>query len=271
MRILILGASGFVGSALHAQFAENYEVVGTSRGGHGLVPVDLADSGGVRTLVEQGFDVVVHTAGVVDLGAAQRDPVAAHVANVAPMQPLLDAIDHTGAKLVYLSTDNVFDGTADHYDESATRTPINIYGETKVAAEDLVLAHDRHLVVRLPLVYGRSPLSNKFLARFATSEIQARTDIVCNPLYLPSLAPALEQLADMSGVVHIAGAETLSRYELMTRVRDHLAAPARIVATDRFSAVQDCPRPLRLVMRSIRHSLTGLDVDTALADLKSEC
>ncbi|MFD3701904.1 SDR family oxidoreductase [Nocardia sp. NPDC058658] len=267
MRILILGASGFVGSALHAQFAENHEVVGTSRGGHGLVPVDLADSGGVRTLVEQGFDVVVHTAGAVDLGAAQRDPVAAHVANVAPMQPLLDAIDHTGAKLVYLSTDNVFDGTADHYDESATRTPINVYGETKVAAEDLVLAHDRHLVIRLPLVYGRSPLSNKFLARFAAPQIQARTDIVCNPLYLPSLAPAFEQLADTSGVVHIAGAETLSRFELMTRVRDHLAAPARIVATDRFSTAEDCPRPLRLVMRSMRHSLTGPDVATALADL----
>ncbi len=267
MRILILGASGFVGSALHAHFADNHEVVGTSRGGRGLVPVDLADTGAVRALVGQGFDVVVHTAGVVDLGAAQRDPAAAYAANVAPMVPLLDAVDDTGAKLVYLSTDNVFDGTADHYDENARRTPINVYGETKVAAEDLVLAHDRHLVVRLPLVYGRSPLSNKFLARFGAAEIPARTDIVCNPLYLPSLAPALEQLADESGVVHIAGAETLSRYDLMTRVRDHLAAPARIVPTDRFSAIQDCPRPLRLVMRSIQHNLTGPDVDTALADL----
>ncbi|MEU4707897.1 sugar nucleotide-binding protein [Nocardia salmonicida] len=267
MRILILGASGFVGSALHAHFAENHEVVGTSRGGHGLAPVDLTDTGAVRTLLEQGFDVVIHTAGVVDLGAAQRDPTAAYAANVAPMVPLLEAVDDTGAELVYLSTDNVFDGTADHYDESATRTPINVYGETKVAAEDLVLAHERHLVVRLPLVYGRSPLSNKFLARFAAPEIQARTDIVCNPLYLPSLAPALEQLTDESGVVHLAGAETLSRYDLMTRVRDHLDAPARIVATDRFSAAPDCPRPLRLVMRSERHSLTGPDVDTALADL----
>jgi dTDP-4-dehydrorhamnose reductase len=268
VRILILGASGFVGSALHAQFAANNEVVGTSRGGHRLAPVDLADTSAVRALVGRGFDVVVHTAGVVDLVAAQRDPAAAYSANVAPMVPLLDAIDEVGAKLVYLSTDNVFDGTAEHYDESATRAPINVYGETKVAAEDLVLERNRqHLVVRLPLVYGRSPLSNKFLARFAASEIQARTDIVCNPLYLPSLAPALEQLADESGVVHIAGAETLSRYELMTRVRDHLTAPARVLATDRFSAVQDCPRPSRLVMRSNRHSLTGPDVDTALADL----
>ncbi|MGW6117539.1 SDR family oxidoreductase [Nocardia sp. NPDC055165] len=267
MRILILGASGFVGSALHAQFAANHEVVGTSRGGHGLAPVDLADTGAVRALVAQGFDVVVHTAGVVDLGAAQRDPAAARAANVAPMVPLLDAIGDTRAKLVYLSTDNVFDGAAEHYDESATRAPINVYGETKVAAEDLVLERDRHLVVRLPLVYGRSPLSNKFLARFAAPEIAARTDIVCNPLYLPSLAPALEQLADQAGAVHLAGAETLSRYDLMTRVRDRLGAPARVVATDRFSAVQDCPRPLRLVMRSIRHSLTGPDVDTALADL----
>ncbi|MFD3593010.1 SDR family oxidoreductase [Nocardia sp. NPDC058640] len=267
MRILVLGASGFVGSALHAHFAAHHEVVGTSRGGHGLTPVDLADADAVRALVGQGFDLVIHTAGVVDLGAAQRDPAAAFAANVAPMVPLLDAIG--GAKLIYLSTDNVFDGTHDHYDETAARAPINVYGETKVAAEDLVLAHDRHLVVRLPLVYGRSPLSNKFLARYAASEIAARTDIVCNPLYLPALAPALEQLVDESGVVHIAGTETLSRYELMVRVRDRLAAPARIVATDRLSAVQDCPRPLRLVMRSNRHSLTGPDVDTALDDLCS--
>ncbi|MEU4318105.1 sugar nucleotide-binding protein [Nocardia fluminea] len=268
MRILILGASGFVGSALHAHFGADHDVVGTSRGGHGLAPVDLADTGAVRALLGQGFDVVIHTAGVVDLGAAQRDPTAAYAANVAPMVPLLDAIDEAAAKLVYLSTDNVFDGTAEHYDESATRAPINVYGETKVAAEDLALERERHLVVRLPLVYGRSPLSNKFLARFAASEIEARTDIVCNPLYLPSLAPALEQLTDKSGVVHIAGAETLSRYELMTRVRDHLGAPARVVATDRFSAVQDCPRPLRLVMRSYRHDVVGPDVASALADLR---
>ncbi|MFE6921769.1 SDR family oxidoreductase [Nocardia sp. NPDC057663] len=267
MRILILGASGFVGSALHAQLGERHEVVGTSRAGNGLIPVDLADADAVRALVMDRIDVVIHTAGIVDLVAAQRDPEAAYAANVAPMAALLDAVDDAGAKLVYLSTDNVFDGTRDHYDETALRTPINVYGCTKSAAEQLVLARGGHLVARLPLVYGRSPRSDKFLARFATPTIEARTDIVCNPLYLPSLAPMLEHLADEKGVVHLAGSETVSRYELMTRVRDRLGAPTRIVPTGNDSAPPDCPRPRRLILRSVRHSHTGPAVDAALDDL----
>ncbi|MFD6394137.1 SDR family oxidoreductase [Nocardia sp. NPDC060259] len=267
MRILILGASGFVGSALHAQLGERHQVVGTSRSGNGLVPLDLADADAVRALVADRVDVVIHSAGIVDLATAQRDPEAAYAANVAPMAALLDAVDDAGAKLVYLSTDNVFDGTRDHYDETALRTPINVYGCTKASAEQLVLARDGHLVARLPLVYGRSPRSDKFLARFAAPAIEARTDIVCNPLYLPSLAPMLEHLADETGVVHLAGAETVSRYDLMTRVRDRLGAPARIVPTDNDSAPPDCPRPRRLVLRSVRHTLAGPGIDAALDDL----
>ncbi|MFE3544741.1 SDR family oxidoreductase [Nocardia sp. NPDC059177] len=270
MRILVLGASGFVGGALHAQLGAHHEVAGTSRrGGSGLTALDLTDHRAVRETLTRGVDLVIHTAGVVDLAAAQRDPDAAHAANVAPLPALLDAVEAAGAKLVYFSTDNVFDGTHDHYDETATPAPINVYGHTKAAAEHLVLAGGRHLVIRLPLVYGRSPRSDKFLARFSAPSIQARTDIVSNPLYLPWLAPALPALADESGVVHLAGAETVSRYELMTRVRDRLGAPARIVATDRESAPPDCPRPLRLVLRSVRHRLCGPDVGTALDDLSA--
>ncbi|GAD86614.1 sugar nucleotide-binding protein [Nocardia asteroides NBRC 15531] len=268
MRILILGASGFVGSALHAQLGATHEVVGTGRGGGaGLVALDLADAAAVRALVADRADVVIHAAGLVDLAAAQRDPDAAYAANVAPMPALLDTVDDAGAKLVYLSTDNVFDGTRDSYDETALRTPINVYGCTKASAEHLVLARAGHLVVRLPLVYGRSPRSDKFLARFTAPTVEARTDIVGTPLYLPSLAPLLTQLFEESGVVHVAGAQVASRYELMTRVRDRLGARTQVVPTDQESAPPDCPRPQRLILRSVRHPLTGPDIETALDDL----
>ncbi|WP_280341053.1 SDR family oxidoreductase [Nocardia neocaledoniensis] len=267
MRILILGASGFVGSALFAQLARDHEVVGTSRRGHGLVPLDPADADAVRALVGDRFDLVVHTAGLVDLAAAQRDPDAAYAANVAPMPALLDAVDDAGAKLVYLSTDNVFDGTREFYDETALRTPINVYGCTKAAAEQRVLRRDGHLVIRLPLMYGRSPASDKFLARFTAPVIEARTDIVGTPLYLPALAPLLTDLRDETGVIHLAGPEPISRYDLMVRVRDRLGAATRIVPTDIDSAPPDCPRPRRLILCSVRHAHTGPDVDAALTDL----
>ncbi len=267
MRILILGASGFVGSALFVQLARAHEVVGTSRRGQGLVPLDLADADAVRALVGGGFDVVVHTAGLVDLAAAQRDPDAAYAANVAPMPTLLDTVEDAGAKLVYLSTDNVFDGTRESYDETALRSPINVYGCTKASAEQRVLQRDGHLVIRLPLVYGRSPASDKFLARFTAPVIEARTDIVGTPLYLPALAPLLTELLDETGVVHLAGPEPISRYDLMIRVRDRLGAATRVVPTDIDSAPPDCPRPRRLILRSVRHDRTGPDIDTALTDL----
>ncbi|GAA2266094.1 MULTISPECIES: SDR family oxidoreductase [Kitasatospora] len=273
MRILLLGASGFVGGGLWTALADRHEVVGTfaTRRVPGLVPLDLRDERALALLAgEGGFDLVVHAAGLVPLEAAESDPVLAHALNVRPVEVLLDSLRGSAAKLLLLSSDNVFDGTRPRYTEDDPRSPVNVYGRTKAAAEDLLLADGTHLVVRIPLVFGRSPWADTFLARMAGPRTAAQTDLVCAPLYLPSLAPALTRLWDRTGVVHYGGREVVTRFELMSRVQRALGLPTRVVPVRDREIHPDCRRPPRLVLRSARHSLEGPDLDSALAHLAAD-
>ncbi|MGW6916357.1 SDR family oxidoreductase [Kitasatospora sp. NPDC054939] len=267
-RILLLGASGYVGGGLWASWARRHEVVGTfaTRPAPGLVPLDLGDEPRLAALAADGFDLVVHAAGLVPLEAAEADPALAHRLNVRPVQVLLEAVRGTGAKLVLLSSDNVFDGTRARYTEDDVRAPVNVYGRTKAAAEDLLLAEGGHLVVRIPLVFGRGPWANGFLARLERPVTAARTDLVCAPVYLPSLGPALERLWERTGVVHYGGGDVVTRFALMSAVQRALDLPTRVVAA---AGAEDgaAPRPPRLVLRSTRHGLLGPGLGPALAHL----
>jgi dTDP-4-dehydrorhamnose reductase len=266
----LLGASGFVGGVLFSHLSVSHDLVGTwsSRPMPGLRHLDLTDTAAVAALVDDNFDLVIHAAGVVDLMEAERNPVRAHAVNVHTLAPLLDVLDVTGTKLIYLSTDYVFEGENDSYAEQDQRSPVNVYGATKVAAEDIVLGASRHLVLRLPIMYGSSPWSDKFFARFTKPSITAQTDLVCTPLYLPSLPAAIETLSTETGVLHYAGREVLTRYDLMTRIRDALTLPNQILPVHNDETSTDYRRPRRLVLRSTRHTLSGPDLDTALHDMR---
>ncbi|WP_380282309.1 SDR family oxidoreductase [Kitasatospora purpeofusca] len=268
-RILLLGASGFVGGGLWSHLAPRHTVVGTyaTRPVPGLVRLDLRDERRLAALAADGFDLVVHAAGLVPLEAAEADPALAHRLNVRPVEVLLDALRGSAAKLVLLSSDNVFDGTRPHYTEADPRSPVNVYGRTKVAAEDLLLAEGGHLVLRLPLVFGRGPWANTFLARLAAPTTPARTDLVCAPVYLPSIGPALTRLWHHTGVVHYGGADVVTRFELMSRIQQALRLPTRVLPTRGPQPRADCPRPPHLVLRSTRHRLLGPGLDAALAHL----
>ncbi|MFB6892023.1 SDR family oxidoreductase [Kitasatospora sp. NPDC056327] len=268
-RILLLGASGFVGGGLWEGWTPRHTVVGTyaTRPAPGLVRLDLRDEARLAALAADGFDLVVHAAGLVPLEAAEADPALAHRLNVRPVEVLLEALRGSAAKLLLLSSDNVFDGTLSRYTEADRPCPVNVYGRTKAAAEELLLAEGGHLIVRIPLVFGRGPWANTFLSRFASPTTAARTDLVCTPVYLPGIAPALTELWHRTGVVHYGGADVVTRFELMSRVQRALDLPTRVVPAHGPAAGSACPRPPRLVLRSVRHPLLGPALDSALAHL----
>lgn len=275
MRILLLGASGYVGGALWQAWSERHDVVGTCASARipGLVPLDLGSdrtADELRDLLATGFDVVVHAAGLVDLAAAQARPERAHTLNAESVGLLRQAVGATGgAKVVLLSTDNVFDGARGVYVEGDARNPVNVYGRSKCAAEDALLGGGGggHLVVRIPMVFGRSPFSDRFLARFGGETTPAQTDVLCAPLYLPFLATTLEDLWSMDGIVHLGGAEVVSRYALMSRAAAVLELPTRVVPVRNDEAFPWPPRPRNVVLRSRRHASVGPDVEQALVDL----
>jgi dTDP-4-dehydrorhamnose reductase len=225
--MLVTGGTGYLGRAVVAQAAAaSWDVVGI-----GSADVDIRDRRAVDEVVQRlAPDVIVHTAYRKDTPAARAVTVdgTAHVANAAVAR---------GARLLHLSSDVVFDGRAGRpYREHDQQSPVSDYGRAKSAAEHLVrtLAPSA-LIVRTSLIYGgpggassvHEDIAHDATATFYEDEVRC-------PVQVGDLARALLELADsdVSGILHVAGPEAVSRQqfaELITgrRVRHAPAPPGR--------------------------------------------
>lgn len=249
---LITGGTGYLGSALirHARarglaiaatFHHQTPPVGTDITWY---PLDLRDPTAVRRLItEVQPAVIIHTAFrqyEPDLMAITGEG-AGHVAVAAA---------EIGARLVHISSDVIFDGEkAGTYTEADPPNPITDYGRAKARAEELVQHHHPHAaIVRTSLIYGFDPLDRHSafalaVARGERPEKLFRDELRC-PIFVDDLATALLDLAqrDYCGIIHFAGAETISRYEWgRLLAQAHGLDPDRIVGA--LSAESPTPRP----------------------------
>ena len=242
MKIVLTGASGLVGSAFaRAASRRGHEVtgvVGTFGGGlQGLtarLALNLTDPESVVGPVLQAFpDVVVNCAAISEPAACETDPVRSQAMNVDLPQRLAQLAHHLGARLVHVSSEQVFDGTqTTPYTERDAVSPLNLYGQQKVASERAVMAAAPQggVIVRAPLLMGDSPggrraLHERLLADWAAGRlVRLYTDEFRQPCTAENLAEVLVELSertDTRGIFHWGGAELVSRFELGLRIRHH--------------------------------------------------
>lgn len=260
--LLVTGCGGFVGGAVVAESAEIPVVHAQSRGPalthrdnvlwHTFDPCDAR-------ILEFAFqqmkpDAVIHAAAIAGIDYCQAHQDEARRVNVALTGHIARLCREHGAKLVYVSTDNVFDGGQGAYTEDDEPRPINFYGATKLEAEDLVAELPTPWVVaRTALVMGLPRLSagNAFLARMIPTLERGETlgvpqNEIRSPIDAVTLARALLELAseDIEGVLHLAGNDILDRLELVRRIAAWLGLdPALAVANDPTDLPGRAPRP----------------------------
>lgn len=270
MRVLVTGATGFVGSALLAAAPRHVEVVGTWRstppsGGVDAHRVELSDPVATAALVaDVAPDVVVHTAyGKDDL---RRDVVSATAS-------VVDAVDASGAALVHLSSDVVFDGETAPYDETAPPRPVSAYGRAKAAAEAEVDAVLRDAaVVRTSLVLSPETLdaATRWVADAVRSghSVDGYHDEVRMPVHRDDLVAGLWRLVllprpERAGVWHLPGPVAMGRDELARHVCTAVGADPSLVHAVASPRDVDDPRPrdLRLSDRRARQALAWEPTD----------
>jgi dTDP-4-dehydrorhamnose reductase len=148
--ILVTGASGFVGSRLFAALAaDGHSVTGTFSAHEARIPsvkghvqhvaLDLTDDASIERAFRASWpEVIVHTAAMSELRACEAEPERAARVNVAASEKLARMAAAFGARMILLSTDQVFDGARGNYAENDESSPIHVYGRTKLDAEHAV-------------------------------------------------------------------------------------------------------------------------------------
>lgn len=218
-KIWITGAGGLIGSYLlrtAPRLPGGPALVGLTR-----AQLDLADAAAVRQAFRRDQpQLIIHCAALSQSPDCQANPALAHKLNVEVTALLAELA--ADMPFVFFSTDLVFDGRQGNYDESAPVNPLSIYAETKVSAEQKVLANPRHTVVRTSLNGGRSPTRdrgfNEKMQRVwaAGGTLDLFTDEFRCPIHAHATARAIWELvsADRPGLYHLAGSERLSRWQM---------------------------------------------------------
>jgi len=264
MRVLIVGASGLVGSAMMRVIPAldpNAVVLGTyrSRPWPGLMQLDAANTRAVRDiLTDTRPDVILFPAAMPDVEWCEAHEAQAREANLAPLRAVLAA---SRKPVIAFSSDYVFDGTAGPYAEDAPRHPLSVYGHIKADVEDETLAAGG-AVVRTTGVFGTErPPGKNFVVRLLASlrekkPVRVPTDQLATPTYSDDLAAATYRIALRrgTGMWHVGGPDMLSRFDLARAVAEEFALDAstlRGVTTAELK--QKAARPLAGGLRNARY------------------
>ncbi|MBS1613456.1 MAG: NAD(P)-dependent oxidoreductase [Bacteroidetes bacterium] len=227
-KLIITGASGFLGYHLLRAAAQQYEVYAL----YNQKPLHYAQATplhcDITNYIQLGNyfediepDAVIHAAAMADANYCQQHKAESYAANVDASKNIAGLCSDYKIPLVYTSTDLVFDGKQGMYTEADGKNPLSIYGEHKSIAEDEVLhIYPNATVARLPMMFGYADASDaNYLQKFIAQIKRGETVSLFNDEYrsvggAASIAKGIVHvLGRVEGVVHIAGKERLSRYQ----------------------------------------------------------
>lgn len=259
-RILITGGTGFLGGHLLLKARPDWDVYAIHRGqtvdvpGIHWISADLTDSGETaRVFASVKPHSLIHAAAMSDIDRCQARPDEARCVNTEASASLAGLCGKTGCRMVFVSTDMVFDGIRGLYRETDATGPVNGYGGTKVAAERAVAAEcPPAACARTALIYGNPAFggrsfSNEMISRLSRGEaVTLFTDQYRTPILAQNLAEALLELADsdFAGILHLGGGERISRYDFGLLAASAKGLPPDLIRPGRMNEpLPAAPRP----------------------------
>ncbi len=264
-RVLITGGGGQLATDLESQLAvRSARVLAPGRG-----ELDITDDDAVAAAIERTQpDTIFNCAAFHNLDVCEREEDRSFEVNARAVKRLAERCADRGAKLVHLSTNYVFDGTADEpYDEDDLPRPRSVYAISKLAGERCSLSYAPDaLVVRSAGLYGRHGSASKggnfvmrTLRRAADQgEVRMVADQRLSPTYTADLAAALIDAVDSgaAGLLHLTAAEACSWFEFTEAILDLAGVDVPLEPFETKPGGVD--RPLNGVLDNRRARILGL-------------
>ena len=233
-KILIIGGSGLVGSVLANYALDNYDLHLTKNKNDiqiSNIPVTQIDLIDDRKKIPELIkklkpNYVVHTVAFANVDYCEENQEMANLLHVDITQDIANICNEINSKLIYISTDAVFDGKKDgKYDEEDIPNPISYYGETKLKAENIILQKsENNIVLRTTVIYGwnkKSRFTNWIINSMKNNQsVTAFTNQYNTPTLVDDLAKVILLLIqhNKTGLYHVVGPTCLSRYEFAKKL-----------------------------------------------------
>ena len=249
--ILVTGCNGFVGGAFVRQYSPQYRIIGVDANPSEnpfceKVTADICDKEAMRDIFDRfPIDCVLHTAAEKSLAECERNPERAFRVNYRATADLASMAAQRGAKFIFISSDQVFDGQKALSRETDPPCAINQYGKLKIMAEEVLRGVTGSAVCRTALVFGDIPQTQTdsfdrikyenhlivqgYIVQHTRFALENRRPILLpddefvSPTHVLLLCEQLRTVIekDISGVLHCCGKDRISRYEMGLRIAAH--------------------------------------------------
>jgi dTDP-4-dehydrorhamnose reductase len=271
-RLLIIGVSGLTGYKLAKISSNDFNVFGTYN--HRAVKIrnseiyqlDKTDTIKTTQLINKiNPDVIIDCSALHNVDYCEKNNEETKRVNVDAPKLIAELCRKIEARMIYLSTDYVYDGTEKHYTEESTPNPLNYYGLSKLMGEkEIAKTGIDHAICRTSLIFGWNPQELKGIssssgksqnyAIWAINKLRNHenlrivTDQYSTPTFADNLAEALFKIAknNITGLYHIAGKNCLNRYDFTIKIAEIFNLNRDIIApttSDQFK--QTAKRPMR--------------------------
>ena len=254
MKIFVTGIKGQLGS-------EVVKLLGNSTIGVDVDEIDLSAAESVPAIYD-GIDAVIHCAAYTAVDKAESDPVLARAINANGTRKIAEFAKRNNAKLIYISTDYVFDGEKDGiYEPDDIVNPQSVYGSTKLGGELAVKGLlNRYFIVRTSWVFGKGNNFVKTMLRLADtqSEISVVSDQVGSPTYAADLAKLLVEMikTEKYGTYHATNEGFCSWYDFACEIFRRAGKTMKVnpISTEQYPAPAKRPRNSRLSKQKLADS-----------------
>ena len=273
-KVLIIGASGLLGSKLMKICKEKYKVFGTYlahekiKKDNNLFVLDVRERNKVFKLIEKikpnvVFDV--HSLTNVDYCELHREE--AWAVNVEGTKNVAEACEKNKIKIFFISSDYVFDGKKNIYYEKDELHPLNYYGKTKAIGEKVIQLLDTdHVIVRTTVLYGIGGIGKKPFTSWVIEnlkigkEIKVVKDQFNNPTFVDNLAEILLKLYEKNafGVFHVVGKDNVSRYKFALKIAEIFNLNKKLIkpiTTSELGQIAIRPKKLKLSTKKLKNFL----------------
>jgi len=253
-KLLITGSNGFLGSNLVQFFSQNknFEIFSTSQKKSVLHDTKNFYQGNLQDLafVKDLFsaikpDLVINTVSLVNVDLCEEQPSLAYDITVRTTQNIAEAAEEQSSRLIYISTDHLFDGKKSMYTEDDIPAPVNEYGRTKLLAEQKTIQANPNAAIVRTNFFGWSPKGHtQTFGEWVYTNLKEQrpitlfTNYYFTPIEVHYLAEAIETVigSEFFGIMNIAGSERCSKYEFGIRLAELAGFDKSIITPQEVSA-----------------------------------